>query len=138
MGNEAFDARGRESNLFKTLNYDKEAFIHLASLRIMVFAAFVISILIFANLLSSEFGFYIKIAIVAAWILITPQFYEVMKAFSLISSNGFVFGELNKSYLETLQNNGKKPSHSLLKIFPAVGLIIWALALAALLFVWFA
>lgn len=138
LGNEAFDSRGREANLFKTLNYDKEAFLHLASIRILIFAAFAISLLIFANILFGEFGFYLKIAVVIAWLLVTPQFYEVMKAFSLISSGGFVFAELNKSYLDTLKDNGQKPIHKLLKIFPAAGLAIWALALIALLFVWFA
>ena len=131
MDKEPFDVRGRETNLLKSLNYDKEAFVHLASFRILIIVSILISAMIFANILLGAFGNYIKAAIVLAWILITPQLYEVMKAFSLIASGGFAFGKMNKSFLDTVKEKTNKPSYKILVAFPVFGMIIWIALLAA-------
>ena len=136
LGKETFDVRGSETNLFKTVGYDLEAFIHLASFRLSIFTSFIIAIAIFANLIFGYFGGYIEAAIVIAWILITPQLYEVIKAFSLISSHGYVFGQMNKSFLDTVGEKYNKPSYKLLRVLPATAMVIWALALVALIVTW--
>ncbi len=128
---ELFDVRGREINLLKTLNYDKEAFLHLASFRILIVISLFMSVMLFANILFGSFGGYIKAIIVLAWLLITPQLYEVMKAFSLIMSGGFAFGKMNKSFLDTMKEKTSKPSYNILVAFPAIGMIIWIAVLAA-------
>ncbi len=128
---ESFDVRGREMNLLKTLNYDKEAFLHLASFRVLIVLSIFMSAMFFANILFGLFGGYIKAAIVLAWLLITPQLYEVMKAFSLITSGGFAFGKMNKSFLDLMREKTNKLSYKVLVALPAIGIIIWIAVLAA-------
>ncbi len=138
MEKQVYDPRGKQSNIGRLLGFDKEAYVHMLFYRVLIFfslAAFVIFVAKYAGLLPL---WAFEAAFIVVWVLFTPQVYETAKGASVIATEGFVHGYLNKSYL-TIAKKYKSHLHTqIYKMLPYASLAIWIAGLIAILYVWFA
>ncbi len=124
-------------NLSRLFSFYKEGFIHAVSYRVLIFislltAAFLI-IDIFVN--STIIILTTKILILITWILFTPQLFSVFVVMVVYMTKGLAFGNLNPSFVNTLEKN--EQSLSVYKSIPYIAIAIWLLAFIALSLMWF-
>lgn len=135
MEKKTYDMRGRQGNLFRLLGFDKEAFIHMIAYRALIFYSIPYGVLMLISLVYANLAAYTWLLTAVFWILVTPQLYETMKAFSLISSRGLAFGHLSESYVY-LEKAKYSRSGSLYKPIPYIAMLIWIAGFIALLLWW--
>ena len=139
MEKTTYDARGSQSRIFRLLGFDKEAFIHMISYRILLFVAIFagVEILIYLVIGGTSLLIISEALVAFVWILFTPQLFESAKAFSLIGSRGESFGNLNKSFLNSSVIRESKAATSTYNAIPYLALLIWVVGFLILLFAWF-
>ncbi len=136
---EAYDVRGRQSNILRLLGFDIEAFSHMLLYRILIFASIIVGGTMLATILffPQYIGVpYIEAPILVIWILFTIQVYETAKAAVLIFSKGLSSPDLNQSFVNFSIRN--KSFAEVYRIFPYAVLLLWIIGFVALLVMWFA
>ncbi len=133
---ETVDLRGSQKGIFRMYGFDKLGLLHMIFYRVLILAALVASVLIAYYALSQNATvlIYVQVMILAVWILFTPQLFSVAKVFSVVSTKGVVFGKLNASFLETLQ---QRPVYKLFRAIPYAALALWFIFLILLIWLWF-
>ena len=136
-GENAYDVRGRQSLIFRLSAFDKEGLIHMVFYRIAVFLALILaaSITLSMAYYQTPFTSITKVLLLLTWIIFTPQLFETIKAMSLISSRGIVFGKLNSSFMK--YGVREKKEYILLNALPYASLLVWLLGFAILMREWF-
>ncbi|MDE1768460.1 MAG: hypothetical protein KGH67_01110 [Candidatus Micrarchaeota archaeon] len=132
-----YDVRGKQSSILRLYYSDKEALIHAVFYRIAILFAIVTLIVLLYNLINGDMlATSSKRFVIILGILFIPQLFESFKAFSLIASEGVVFGHLNPSFLK--YGIKKRKIYWLYKIIPYIVTLVWVIGLAVLSVLWFA
>ena len=125
MEKKTYDARGSIGNLGRLTAFDREAFYHLISYRLLIIASIITFALFILSLGFHALGLSWKIMLVIVWLLLTSQVYESAKAFVLVGSGGIAFGRLNESYLSSMRAGSTDPG---LRVYiPYAVLLIWVI-----------
>ena len=135
MEKKTYDMRGKQSNLTRLAHFDKEGLIHMITYRVLIFYSIPYGILLLVSLLYPSLVQYIGALTAIFWILITPQLWESVKAFSLISSRGLAFGHLSEEYVY-LEKTKYSRTGLLYKPIPYIAMLFWFAGFIALLFWW--
>ncbi len=123
MEKKTYDARGSIGNLGRLTAFDREAFYHLISYRLLIIASTITVVLFMLSLGLHSLEMTWKIMLVIVWLLLTSQVYESAKAFVLVGSGGIAFGKLNESYLSSMRSGSKDAGF--MGYIPYVVLLIW-------------
>jgi hypothetical protein len=121
---ELYDARGKQSNIVRLAGFDTEAFVHMLFYRILVFYSIVYGLFMLYAIVIGVPVVLLRLFTAIEWILITPQAYETVKTFSLISSRGLAFGHLSEEYTYTMKKKYNK-SGAILKPIPYAAMVLW-------------
>lgn len=135
MEKKTFDMRGKQKNIARLRHFDTEGFIHMVFYRALIFYSIIYGILLLGSLVYAQLAPYSKPLTIIFWILITPQLYETVKAFSLISSRGLAFGHLSKEHVYLMKSKYSKTG-SVYIIIPYVAMFFWAIGFVALVLWW--
>ncbi len=135
MEKKTYDMRGKQANIARLWHFDREGFIHMVAYRALIFYSIPYGILLIVSLFYTNLAHYTGILTIIFWILITPQLYETVKAFSLISSRGLAFGHLSEGYIY-LSKSKYSRSGTLYKPIPYIAMLLWLAGFIALLFWW--
>ena len=123
MEKKTYDARGSIGNLGRLTAFDREAFYHLISYRLLIIASTITVVLFMLSFGLHSLEMTWKIMLVIVWLLLTSQVYESAKAFVLVGSGGIAFGKLNESYLSSMRSGSKDAGFMV--YIPYVVLLIW-------------
>jgi hypothetical protein len=135
MEKRTFDMRGNQLAIGRLRHFDKEGFVHMVAYRILIFYAIIYGILLLSSFVYFWLASDVKWLTVIFWILITPQLYETVKAFSLISSRGLAFGHLSKEHVYLMKSKYSKTG-SIFVFIPYAAMFLWAVGFIALLLWW--
>ncbi len=130
------DLRGPQSRIGRLLSFSFEAWLHMATNRVMVFLSLLYAALIVVYLLVPGLGIPLKIFTAAVWVLWTPQFFEALKALVLVQSRGLAFGHLNGEFAHLYRTRYHKHSGPY-TAFPFVVLAGWIAGFVVMLLRWF-
>ncbi|MEM3839392.1 MAG: hypothetical protein QXF01_02325 [Candidatus Micrarchaeaceae archaeon] len=134
-----YDIRGKQKNIFRLAGFDLEGLIHMVAYRILIFASFIIGIIVLGTILFAPGALgssYINVLILLVWVLMAPQVYETAKAFAIIVSKDLSSEYLNQSFVNSSARN--KSSYAAYRVFPYVMLAVWIIGFAIMLAMWFA
>ncbi|MFI5412480.1 MAG: hypothetical protein ACHQX1_01160 [Candidatus Micrarchaeales archaeon] len=134
MEKKTYDMRGKQANIHRLAKFDMEGFIHMVSYRILIFYAFIYGVVMLYSVII-QMNPYLKAFTILFWILITPQLYETVKAFALISSRGLAYGHLSKEHVYLMRSKYGKTGLAYSWI-PYVAMLFWAFGLVALVLWW--
>ena len=138
MGKEVYDLRGRQALIGRLLRFYKEAYVHMLFYRILIIFSFLAAAVFSLSLLFDSFGPIFRTVFLLLWIFFTPQVFETSKGASVIATKGFIFGNLNKSYMVTAEKYEKHALAPIYKVAPYAALSLWAAGFIALALLWFA
>ena len=138
MGKEVYDLRGRQALIGRLLRFYKEAYVHMLFYRILIIFSFLAAAVFSLSLLFDSFGPIFRTVFLLLWIFFTPQVFETSKGVSVIATEGFIFGNLNKSYMVTAEKYEKHALAPIYKVAPYAALSLWAAGFIALALLWFA
>lgn len=127
-----YDMRGKQGNISRLLGFDGEAFVHMLSYRILIFAALIVAVLLAISLaypVSPGITALQHVGILVIWIFFIPQVFETSKAFAVILSKGVAWGRLNKSYISSLPDSDKNIAKVYAAI-PILTIVVWIAAFA--------
>lgn len=124
MEKKTYDARGSIGNLARLNAFDREAFYHLISYRLLIIASVVTFVFFIMSLGFHSLNIAWKVMLVIVWLLLTSQVYESAKAFVLVGSGGIAFGRLNESYLSSMRGGSRDAG--LKSYIPYLVLTVWA------------
>lgn len=129
------DFRGKQSNIFRLSKFEPFGLIHALFYRILLFLALIYGFLLIASLFYGTLAPAVKYFTIAMWILITPQLFEAVKAFSLTSTHGAVFGKFSEAY-SYLVAKKHKASYGIYKALPYFVIAVWAVFFVLMLVWW--
>ena len=135
MDKKTFDMRGSQKNIARLSHFDTEGFIHMVFYRALIFYSIIYGVLLLASIVYIQLAPYSKPLTIIFWILITPQLFETVKAFSLISSRGLAFGHLSKERVSIMKTKYSKTG-SVYKTLPYIAMILWVIGFVALILWW--
>lgn len=137
MEKQLYDVRGRQSSILRLWRFDREAFVHMVSNRILMFFALLTAAILIWNIHSPNYvtAFWGKIAVLIVWALFTPQLFAAFKAFSRVSSRGGAFGRFTEAYARTNVKSGR--INPIYRALPYAAVTVWLLGLVASVLVWF-
>ncbi len=104
MEKKTYDARGSIGNLGRLIEFDREAFYHLISYRLLIITSLLTAALFILSTALHSLVPVWKVLLLAVWLLLASQVYESAKAFVLVGSRGLAFGRLNESYLSSMRS----------------------------------
>jgi hypothetical protein len=130
-----YDFRGKQSSIFRLAKFEPFGLIHALSYRILLFLSLIYGFLLLASLFYAPLGLTAKYFTIAMWILITPQLFEAVKAFSLVSTHGAAFGKFSEAY-SYLVSRKRKASFVIYKALPYLVIAVWAIFFVLMLFWW--
>jgi hypothetical protein len=134
MEKKTYDMRGKQSNISRLARFDLEGFIHMLFYRIQIFYSVIYGLAMLYYLITGiDFG--LKLLTIIFWVLITPQLWETIKAFSLISSRGLAFGHLSEEHVYLMKSKYSKTG-SVYSIIPYAAMLFWVLGFIAMLMWW--
>ena len=134
MNAKAHDFRGSQVRVVRVAKFKPWGFVHALFYRILIFISLVYAAALIASLfypLAQE----VKLLTMAVWILAFPQLFEVMKALSLVSTHGRVFGRFSKEYTELIHRKRRLTDAAFL-ILPYASAAVWILFFAVMLTRW--
>lgn len=129
------DFRGKQTNIFRLSKFEPFGLIHALFYRILLFLALIYGFLLLASLSYVFLGPTVKYFTIAIWILITPQLFEAVKAFSLASTHGAVFGKFSEAY-SYLVAKKYKAVYGIYKALPYLVIVTWAVFFILMLVWW--
>jgi hypothetical protein len=135
MDKTTYDFRGKQSNIFRLGKFDVSGLIHTLFYRILIFVAVIYGLLLLASVFYSGLGLLVKIVTIIVWILVTPQLFAAIKAFSLVETHGAVFGKFSNSYTNTISKN-YKPEYKIYKALPYAVVAVWIVFFVVMLVWW--
>ncbi len=127
-----YDARGSQANIVRLAEFDTESFIHMLFYRILiVYSIFYGIFMIYAVVFGVQI-YLLRFFTAIEWILITPQAFETVKGFSLISTRGLSFGHLSDEYTSLIKK--KYGSHdALFTPIPYIAMALWGIGFVLML-----
>ncbi len=131
---EKVDVRGHQASIFRLAAFDAEGLLHALTFRILVFVALVAAAVLLYNLLTGALVLEARVLVVAVWVLITPQMFELVKGLCMMSTRGMAFGHLDPLWVASRKEHGVNP---VFIAAPYAALAVWVILLAALLLTWF-
>jgi hypothetical protein len=139
MEKETYDMRGGQSRITRLWAFSKESYVHMLFYRILIPVAIIAAIIfaiqyIYPSLFVSML---FKLIFILVWVLFIPQVFETSKGLSIIATNGFIHGMLNKMYLESAAKYERHPLGLLYKAFPYFAIIVWIAGLISISALWF-
>lgn len=136
MAKHVYDVRGSQSRIFRLYCYDREALVHMVFYRVAVIFAILAAITMVASFLSygNPLDQLSERFVFILGILLIPQLFGSMKAFSIIASHGVVFGRLNPSFMK--YGIKERRIYSLYKLIPYIVTVVWVIALVWLGVLW--
>ena len=129
------DLRGPQRRIGRLLRFDRGAFLHVFTYRLMVPLAILFGALMLFTLLVPGLGAAVKAFTAVIWVLWTPQLFEVARGLSLSWSRGMAFGRLNPEFAHLYRKRYGRKS-GIFIAFPFVFLSVWAAGFAAMLAWW--
>jgi hypothetical protein len=136
MPKKLLDLRGKQSRIFRLRTFDKEGLVHVLFYRLLGPVSIVYGILLLLSLGYPPAQSYAKWFTTFVWALYTPQLYETVKAFSLISTRGLAHGRLNESF-KSLVEKRYMMGPGVYRSLPYIVLAIWLVGFV-LQIVWWA
>ena len=124
--------------MYRVSRFDKEAYWHMQSYRILLVLSFLFGLgiiavaLVLPQALSSVV---VRLIVLMLWILFTAQVFATAKAASLIFSGGLSSKYLNSSFLNFVV--AKKRLLPVYRAFPYFVLAVWLIGFILLLWIWF-
>lgn len=129
------DLRGKQSNIFRLSRFDKEALVHVLFYRVLAPYSVIYGVILLASVFYGAMQPLAKAFTVVEWILFTPQLYESVKAFSLVSTRGLAHGHLNDSFLYVYRKR-YGGSASFFAVLPYIALALWAIGFVLMIAWW--
>ncbi|MEM3671117.1 MAG: hypothetical protein QW767_05160 [Thermoprotei archaeon] len=129
------DLRGRQTNIGRLVGFHREAFVHMLFYRILAPFSIPYGIILIATLFYPGLSTITKAMTIVEWILFTPQLFESVKAFSIISTNGLSSGHLNGSFKFLALKRFGRPS-PLYSALPYAALALWVAGFIAMVGWW--
>ncbi len=128
------DLRGPQVRIGRLARFLPIGFIHVLAYRIMVPLLLLYGILVIVYLLVPGLGGALKVVTAVAWVLWTPQLFEVARGLALAWSRGMVFGKLNPEFahLYRARYGGK----GVLRALPILVLAGWAAGFVIMIARW--
>lgn len=137
MPKKLLDLRGKQSRIFRLKSFDSEALVHVLFYRILGPVSVAYGFLLLLSLAYPPLQGYVKWLTTLVWILFTPQLFETIKAFSLISTRGLAHGRLNESFKSLVEKRYRK-SPGAYQALPYAVLAVWLVGLVLQLVWWVA
>jgi hypothetical protein len=139
MEKETYDMRGGQSRIARLWSFYKESYIHMLFYRILIPVAIITAIIFTIQYFypSQLVALLSKIMFLLVWVLFIPQVFETSKGISIIATNGFVHGRLNKMYLEAAAKYERHSFGLLYEALPYLAIIVWTAGLVAISALWF-
>lgn len=135
MEKSVHDFRGKQTSIFRLAKFQPFGLLHALFYRILIFLAIIYGFLLLAAFFYPSLALAAKIFTVVMWILITPQLFAALKALSLTSTKGVVFGKFSEAY-SYLESKKKKPVYMVYKVLPYFALAIWIIFFVGMLIWW--
>jgi hypothetical protein len=129
------DFRGRQGSIFRLGGFDRWGLLHALFYRLLIFASAAYGVLLLCSLAYPVLTAAVKATTVIVWILITPQLFAAIKAFSLASTKGSAFGHFSDAYSETILKS-RKGGFGLYKALPYAVVAMWAVFFVLMILWW--
>lgn len=135
MEKKTYDMRGRQANIARLRPFYNEGFIHMLFYRVLIFASVIYGVVLLLSLAYPQLALAAKVSTAIIWILFTPQLFETLKGFSLISSRGMAFGHLSEEYTILVRKKYGRNA-SVYAYVPYAAMVLWAIGFIAMLVWW--
>ncbi len=134
------DLRGPQRRIGRLARFDGEAFVHVLCYRVLIPVAIVygIVLVLFLSLGPARLpwlGGAVKVLTAVAWVLWTPQVFEVAKGLALAGTRGLAFGHLNRQFAALYRKRYPRKVGPWVAL-PFVAVLVWAAGFVVIIARW--